>query len=198
MRSLPCRQAAKNPIRQDPVLWPQTDMQLREPGEIPGQGFENGAKSDAAEENYAGQGEGEIPFKALSHTEPNQRIPCLCRNHSTISHCSLKNIIQKPSPNLYGDLKAATSEHTQPSAAGRVEKLLQQECVRESRPAAWMKLLAPGEPFQSFHPLYGTQHDTVYHPVNFKLTRCQVFEYLHNRPHHGKRPTIKLVTDRFI
>ncbi|KAM3179955.1 hypothetical protein ACTXT7_017258 [Hymenolepis weldensis] len=70
---LKCQQAAKNPIRQDDVLWPQTDMQLRGPGcmsilritrEIPGRGVdgskvENGAQSDAEEENLAEQGEGE-------------------------------------------------------------------------------------------------------------------------------------------
>ncbi|VUZ50494.1 unnamed protein product [Hymenolepis diminuta] len=35
------------------------------------------------------------------------------------------NVIQKPSQNPYDDLKAAILQHTQPSAAERVEKLLQ-------------------------------------------------------------------------
>ncbi|VUZ57020.1 unnamed protein product, partial [Hymenolepis diminuta] len=35
------------------------------------------------------------------------------------------NVIQKPSQNPYDDLKAAILQHSQPSAAERVEKLLQ-------------------------------------------------------------------------
>ncbi|KAM3183053.1 hypothetical protein ACTXT7_011102 [Hymenolepis weldensis] len=57
------------------------------------------------------------------------------------------NIIQNPSPNPYGNLKAAILQHTQPFAAERVQKLVQQECVGDLRPNAlltWMKLLAPG------------------------------------------------------
>ncbi|KAM3180456.1 hypothetical protein ACTXT7_016243 [Hymenolepis weldensis] len=59
------------------------------------------------------------------------------------------NIIHKTFHNPFDDLKAAILQHTEPSAVERVEKLLQQECVGESRPTAWMKLLAPGESFHS-------------------------------------------------
>ncbi|KAM3171000.1 hypothetical protein ACTXT7_017483, partial [Hymenolepis weldensis] len=38
---------------------------------------------------------------------------------------------------------AAILQHTQPSAAGRVEKLLQLQCAGESRSTAWTKPLAP-------------------------------------------------------
>ncbi|VUZ39991.1 unnamed protein product [Hymenolepis diminuta] len=60
------------------------------------------------------------------------------------------DVIQKPSQNPYDDLKAAILQHTQPSAAERVEKLLQQECTGDLKPTALlnrMKLLAPGESF---------------------------------------------------
>ncbi|VUZ44950.1 unnamed protein product, partial [Hymenolepis diminuta] len=62
------------------------------------------------------------------------------------------DVIQKPSQNPYDDLKAAILQHTQPSAAERVEKLLQQGWTGDLKPTALlnrMKLLAPGESFDT-------------------------------------------------
>ncbi|VUZ55076.1 unnamed protein product [Hymenolepis diminuta] len=62
------------------------------------------------------------------------------------------NVTQKSSQNPYDDLKAAILQHTQPSAAERVEKLLQLECIGDLKPTALlyrMKLLAPRECFDT-------------------------------------------------
>ncbi|VUZ48118.1 unnamed protein product [Hymenolepis diminuta] len=68
------------------------------------------------------------------------------------SLASVQDVLQNPSQNPYDDLKAAILQHTQPSAAERVEKLLQQECTGNLKPIALlnrMKLLAPGESFNT-------------------------------------------------
>ncbi|VUZ49246.1 unnamed protein product [Hymenolepis diminuta] len=68
------------------------------------------------------------------------------------SHLELRKYHSKAFPNPYDDLKTAILQHIQPSAAERVEKLLQQECVEELRSSEvfnTMKLFAPGESFDT-------------------------------------------------
>ncbi|VUZ41571.1 unnamed protein product [Hymenolepis diminuta] len=68
------------------------------------------------------------------------------------SHFKLNNIRSQLSSNPYCGFKVAILQHTQTSAAVRVEKLLQEECLGDLRPTALlnrMKLLAPEESFDT-------------------------------------------------
>ncbi|KAM3185118.1 hypothetical protein ACTXT7_007037 [Hymenolepis weldensis] len=84
------------------------------------------------------------------------------------------DIIQAPSSNHYGDLKL---QQTQPSAAERVQKLLEQECVEDLQLTALlrkMKLLAHEESF-------GAEFLKLYHPKFPCVYAAHLSKRTHNK-----------------